>query len=246
MAPGRAGGTGHGHRRDSRHRVQDAGRFPLRCGGGRGRLRRYAPAAPPASGELPRPGLRDRIGGGGHLVLESLSGSALRCAEHRVLLLLRSPVGTRLGVVREVRHPTGDPALRQLCGRSFRPAKRHPLRHPDHHRRVRRNGRPLAHRHPVRAQRRRGSLSTGYRPVLRHGQRLPFGRQTTRASRPGQLCRTDVPHRALAPPGRRFHRSTGGGDRHRFLRHSVHPGHRPAGGPSHGFPANPQLQRSRP
>ena len=47
-----------------------------------------------------------------HLVLEPLPGRPLRHREHRLLVQLRSRARAGVEVVREVRHPAGDPALR--------------------------------------------------------------------------------------------------------------------------------------
>ena len=86
--------------------------------------------------------------------------------------------------------PTGSP-----CGRtcSSTPRRRDALG---------RRGGPLVG--PPGAGRRRAGDGDG--PLLHHGDRLPLDRQPAGHSRPRQLPRRDLPHRALAPRSGRFHR----------------------------------------
>ncbi|MFD0471220.1 flavin-containing monooxygenase [Nonomuraea thailandensis] len=53
--------------------------------------------------------------------------------------------------------------------------------------------------------------------------------------------RGEFPHRALAARGGGLHGQAGRGDRHGLLRHPDHPGHRRAGRPGDGLPADAQL-----
>ena len=80
----------------------------------------------------------------------------------------------------------------------------------------------------------------------RHGRRLPVDVQDARDPRhrrlPGQL----VPHRSLAPRGRRLHRPARRRHRHRVVGDPVDPDHRRAGRPPDRVPAHAELQPSRP
>ena len=75
---------------------------------------------------------------GGHVVLEPISRGTVRHPDHRLRLQLRSRARARLDLVREVRHPAGDPVVPGVRGRPLRPSPRHRVLHP---RRVRRVGR---------------------------------------------------------------------------------------------------------
>ena len=69
------------------------------------------------------------------LVLEPLSGRALRRREHAVLLLLLRGAAAGMGLERTLLRPAGNPALRQPRCRPLRPPARHPLRYARHRRR---------------------------------------------------------------------------------------------------------------
>ena len=86
----------------------------LRRGGGRRRLRGPVHAASLARPRPLRAGLRGGQRRGRHVVLESLSGGALRRREHGVLLsvLRRAPAG--MGVDRTLRVATGNPPLSRI------------------------------------------------------------------------------------------------------------------------------------
>ena len=136
---------------------------------------------------------------------------------------------------RALRHPAGDPALRQPRRRPLRPAPRHQLRHPRRRRPTFDESAPALERHDGPGRRRLGA-------ALRHGGRLPVDVEAARdpghRGLPGQL----VPHRALAARGCRLHRPARRRDRHRVVGHPVDPDHRRAGSRADGVPADAELQ----
>ena len=136
-----------------------------------------------------------------------------------VLLLVRPGPDAGVGVERQVPRAAGDPALPQPRGRPLRPA-------PQHRSSTRGSPPPTSNETTDRWEIETdqgdkvtakylitgiGCLSSGQVPNI-----------TGRDTLPGRL----VPHRRLAPRGRRLHRQAGGRDRHRLQRRPVDPGDR--------------------
>ena len=170
-----------------------------------------------------------------HLVLEPLSGRALRRGERAVLLPVRRCAAAGVGVDRALRRAARDPALRQPRGRPLRPAPRHPVQH--------------ARAAPPRSTRRtaRWTVETEARrallgQVLHHGDGLPLLAQPARVRGPRQLQGRALPHRQLAARGGRLHGQARGDHRHRLLGRAVDPHHRRPGQAPHRVPAHAQLR----
>ena len=144
-----------------------------------------------------------------HLVLEPLSGRALRRREPGVLLLVLRRARSRSGTGPSATPPAGDPALPRTRRRPVRPAARHPVRHARHGGALRRGGQPLDGRRPTAARR--------VAARSHHGDRLPVVRATCRTSRarqlPGRSYHTGRwPHEGVDFTGQRV-----GVDRHRLV-----------------------------
>ena len=110
-------------------RIPQRRRARLRRGDRRRGLCRDVHAASAARARLSRARVRGRQRRRRHLVLEPLSGRALRRRKHGVFLPVLRRAAAGMGVERALRRATGAAALRQSCGRSLRPAARHPVRH---------------------------------------------------------------------------------------------------------------------
>ena len=102
-----------------------------------------------------------------HLVLEPLSGRALRRREHGVLLPVLRRAAAGVGVERALRRAARDPALRQPRRRPLRPAPRHPVRHA--RRAPRRSTRPTG---AGRSRPSDGARTSAQ--LLHHGDGLPL------------------------------------------------------------------------
>ena len=71
-----------------------------------------------------------------HLVLEPLSGRALRLGQLHLLLHVRQAPAAGMGVVRALSRAGRDPALPRALRRALRPEARHRVRHARHRRHV--------------------------------------------------------------------------------------------------------------
>ena len=179
---------------------------------------------------------------GRHVVLEPLSGRALRRREHGVLVPVLRGAPAGVGVDGALRDPARDPAVRQPRRRPVRPAARHAVRHPGAVGDARRRDQPVddPHRAPHRRRTREvraqflvmatGCLSSANIPDFP-------GRDTFEGD--------DVPHRPVAARGRRLHRQARRRDRHRLVGHPVDPDHRGAGAAAHRVPAHRELLGAR-
>ena len=78
-------------------------------------------------------------------------------------------------------------------------------------------------------------------PLRRHGDRVPVVDQPARHPRPRLVRGRELPHRALAPRGRRLHRTPRRRDRHRLVGHPVDPAHRAGSGRAPRLPAHAHL-----
>ena len=161
-----------------------------RCRHCRRGLRRHVHAASAARSRHVGARVRGRQRRRRHLVLEPLSRRPLRCREHAVFLLVLAGTAAGMAVERAVRLAAGDPALRQPCRRSLRPAPRHPVRHAGDDGALRPGDAPLGHPHRPRR--------SGVGASLRDGHRLSFHRARAGSSRDRALCRQDLSHRPLA------------------------------------------------
>ena len=140
---------------------------------------------------------------------------------------------------RQVPGAAGDPALPQPRRRPLRPPPQHPVQDPGDRRPLRRGDQPLGRRdRPGRPR------STAQVPHHRH--RLPVLRPDPEHPRPRDLPGRVVPHRRLAPRGRRLHRQAGRRDRHRLQRGAVDPGDRQAGRPPLRLPAHAAVHHPGP
>ena len=86
-------------------------------------------AASPARARLFGTGVRGRRRRRRHLVLEPVSGRALRRREHAVLVLLLGGAGPGVELVGEIRAARRNPLLRQPCRRSLRSSPAYRVRH---------------------------------------------------------------------------------------------------------------------
>ena len=103
-------------------------------------------------------GVRDRRRRRRHVVLEPLSGRALRRRKHGVLVQLRRRPPAGVGVDRALRAAARDRALRQPRGRSLRPAQGHHVQHEGHRGHLRRRRQHVdGHDRPVARQSPRSS-----------------------------------------------------------------------------------------
>ena len=134
---------------------------------------------------------REGFGRRRHLVLEPLSGRALRHPEPGVLLRLRRRARAGMGLDRALRLAARDRALPQPHRRPLRPAPRHPPEHRRDRGDVRRG-----HRHLGGRDRDRRAVP---RPVLRHGHRRPVGTEPTRLPRASTPSRARSCRRACGP-----------------------------------------------
>ena len=209
---------------------------PSRCRRRRRRVLRPLHDAPTAPAGALGAGLRGGHGCRRHLVLESLSGCALRQRELELLLLL--PAGTRSGLA------LAAALLGTARNIEVHRARRHhagstqalPLQHPGKERIFRCGTQSVDHRHRARR--------SGHRAFPDHGDRLPFEAQLARHRWHRRLSGRSIPHRSVAPLGRRFLRQAGRGDRHRLDRHPVDSGDRQAGRPALRLPAYRQPLRA--
>ncbi len=126
-----------------RHR-RDAAFGRLRRGDRGRRVRRALHAASAAHAGIIRTGLRGRQRRRRHLVLESLSGRALRRREHGIFLSVLRGAAAAVGMDGTLRRPAGDPAVRQPRRGKIRSVPRHSIRHARDGGELRRDGRPLA------------------------------------------------------------------------------------------------------
>ncbi len=208
----------------------------IRRGRRRRRLRRPVHAPPPARARLLGARVRGRQRRRRHLVLEPLSGRALRRREPRVLVpvLRRAPAG--VGVDRALRDAARDPALHRTRRRPLRPAPRHPVRHAraarDTSTRRRAAGRST---HATRGDDVAGAVPASWRPAASSAANIP--------DFPGldSFAGDDVPHRPLAARRRRLHRQARRRDRHRLVGDPVDPADRRAGGAAVRVPAHAEL-----
>src|SRR4029077_11168885 len=121
-------------------------RRDVRRGRRRGRIRRALHAPPLARPGLHGPGVRGRRWRRRHVVLEPLSGRALRRREHGLLVLVLGGAAAGVALDRALLRPAGDLEVREPRGGPLRPATRHPVRHARDDGRLRRGDRSLAHR----------------------------------------------------------------------------------------------------
>ena len=180
----------------------------------RRRIRRALHAPPAARARPLGARLRGRRRRRRHLVLEPLSGRALRRREHGLLLLVLATSCSRSGT-----GPSATPPSRRSCATSTTsPTASTCAATSSFDTRVtaaalRRGGEPLDDRdRPRRRASRRGSAS--WRPAASPTAQLP--------DVPGldDLRGPVVPHRPLAARGRRLHRPAGRRHRHRLVRRS--------------------------
>ena len=186
---------------------------------------------------LERPGVGGRGGCGRRLVLESLPGRTVRRRERRLFLLLRCATAAGVGLEQEVRHPAGNPSLREPRRRPVRPAARHHVRHPRHRRDIRRRRAAVGNSHRHGRHRLRafsvlavGPLSNANIPAIDGLD--SFG---------GAVYHTaHWPHR-----GRRLLRAAGRRDRHRIIGHPGDSVYRAAGPPAVRVPAQSPITAFR-
>ena len=177
-----------------------------RCRRGRRGLRRPLPAPPPSRSRAHHPGLRGGRRRRRHLVLESLPGRALRRREHGVLA-----TGSPRSSSRSGSGPSATPRSPRSCATS----NTSPIgsisgatsqfdtrvRSPPPSTSATAAG-PCQHRQPAHEV---------PRPVLRDGHGLPVVDQHPRHSTASTRFEgADLPHRAVAPRGRRLRRQARG------------------------------------
>ena len=180
-------------------------------------------------------GLRGRRRRRRHLVLEPLPGRPLRHREHGVLLRLRRGAPAGVGVDRALRAAARDPRATPSTSPTATTCAATSPSTP---------GSPRA-TYDEADQHLAGADRPGPRrhvPVRGDGHRLPVVGQHPGHPRQGRLRRPDLPHRPLAPRGRRLHRPAGRHHRHRLLGAPVDPDHRRAGRAPHRVPAHRHLR----
>ncbi len=204
-----------------------------RRGDRRGRVFRALPAPPTARTGVLHAGVRARRRRRRHLVLEPLSGRALRRREHAVFLFLRRRPAAGMALAGKILGPARHSRLRQPCRRPLRPEEGHHLRH-DRDRRAFRRGRA-----PLDDRDRHGRAHP--RAVLRHGDGLHLDGADPGHRRHRQLQGPHLPHRRLATREGRLHRRTDRRDRHWLVRHPGHPGAGAGSRACHRLPAYAEL-----
>ena len=174
-----------------------------------------------------------------HLVLEPLSGRALRRRERRLLVLVLR--GARAGVGWSERYAAQPEILRYLNHVADRFDLRRDIRFET------RVTAPRVRRGDAagRERRRRRAACSAQFVVI--GDRLPVGARRCPTSPASTRSRASGYHTGdVAARGRRLHRQAGRRGRHRLVRHPGHPGHRAARRAPDRLPAHGQLQHPEP
>ena len=205
----------------------------VRRGRHRRRRRRSLSTLQVARARLAGPDLRNRQRGRRHLVLEPLSGRALRLRKLDVRLLVLEGAARGMGVGRALFGPTPHRALSQLRRRQIRPAARHPVQQPRRRRALARGDAQLG----ARAGERRAPFDT----LSGHRDRRSLGGRDADHSRHRQLHGPVVPHPSLAEGRHRFRRQAGRHHRHRRDRGADDPDDRQDGRSPDRLPAHPEL-----
>ena len=159
----------------------------------------------------------------------------IEAMDYSLLVLARARAGVDLD--RALRHPARDPPLRRTTSPTASTCAATSGSRPGSTAATwRRRRRALGGRRPTAA-------TPSTRRFVRHGDRLPVGGQAARDRRAStRFAGADVPHRPLAPRGRRLHRPAGRRDRHRLVGHPVDPADRRAGRAPHRVPAHAELR----